>query len=179
MKRSAFIFALVLCSVCAEAQTEAGGQTAQRQHVFYLGAGAGFDYAGVGAKFEYLPVKNFGIFGALGYNFSSVGGDVGVAWKVMPDKKVSFNPMLIYGYNGALKVTGASQYDAISYGVSIGANLDITLGKKSNKLSVGLFVPFRSKEFNDKYNAAKANPNIKFDTPLLPVNFSVGYNFLL
>ena len=39
----------------------------------YLGAGFGFDYGGFGGKIEYLPIKEFGIFGGLGYNLLGLG----------------------------------------------------------------------------------------------------------
>ena len=46
------------------------GQSGQKA---YLGLGAGLDYGGLGAKVEYLPIKNFGLFGGLGFNILSVG----------------------------------------------------------------------------------------------------------
>ena len=153
----------------------------QSEQKIFVGVGAGFDYGGIfGGKVEYLPVNNFGVFGGLGYNLLSVGFNVGATYKFMPDKKVSPNVMLFYGYNGVSKVEGVSRYeDMTSYGVTFGANLDILTGSKGNKLSVGLFVPIRSGKFRDNYDAMKADPGISIENDLLPVAISIGYNFKL
>jgi hypothetical protein len=147
----------------------------------YLGPGMGLDYGGlIGGKIEYLPVKNFGLYGGLGYNLLSVGWNVGATYKILPDKRVSPNLMLFYGYNGVTKVDGGfSEYEMTSYGVTIGGNLDIRIGSRGDKLSVGLFVPIRSQKFMDNYDAMKNDPRIEVKSELLPIAISVGYNFLL
>ena len=145
----------------------------------YLGLGMGFDYGGLGGKIEYLPVKHFGLFGGVGYDFLSAGWNVGATYKILPDNRVSPNLMLLYGYNGVSNVTGASEYNMTSYGVTIGGNLDIKLGTNGSKLSIGLFVPVRSQKFMDNYNAMKNDSNIKLNNDLMPIAISVGYNILL
>ena len=146
----------------------------------YFGIGMGLDYGGIfGGKIEYLPVKNFGLYGGLGYNLLSVGWNVGATYKILPDKNVSPNLMLFYGYNGISKVDGAPEYEMTSYGVTIGGNLDIKVGSKGNKLSVGLFVPIRAQKFMDNYDAMKNDPRIEMKNDLLPVAISVGYNWLI
>ena len=151
----------------------------QSEQQVYLGLGLGLDYGGFGGKIEYLPVKNFGLFGGLGYNLLSAGWNVGATFKILPDKNVSPNLMLFYGYNGVSKVEGAPQYEMVSYGVTIGGNLDIKVGKNGNKLSVSLFFPFRSQNFMDNYDTLKKDPNIEIKSDLLPVAIGVGYNILL
>ncbi len=145
----------------------------------YLGLGIGFDYGGIGGKLEYLPIKQLGLFGGLGYNLLSAGWNVGATYKILPNKRVSPNLIAFYGYNGVTRVIGASKYDMVSYGMTIGGNLDIMLGKSGNKLSVGLFIPFRSEKFMDNYDAIKADSNIEMQNDLLPVAISVGFNFVL
>ena len=151
----------------------------QSEQQVYLGLGFGLDHGGLGGKIEYLPVKNFGLFGGLGYNLLSVGWNAGATLKILPDKNVSPNLMLFYGYNGVSKVDGAPEYEMTSYGVTIGANLDIKVGSKGNKLSIGLFVPFRSKTFMDNYDAIKNDSRIEIKNDLMPIAISIGYNFLL
>ena len=152
----------------------------QNRQQVYAGVGMGLDYGGIfGVKVEYLPIKYFGIYGGLGYNLLSAGWNVGATYKILPDKKVSPNLMVFYGYNGVSKVVGASEYNMTSYGVTIGGNLDIKLGDKGNKLSLGLFVPIRSQEFMDNYDAMKNNPNIEMKNNLLPIAIGVGFNFAL
>jgi len=153
--------------------------SAQENNQVYLGLGLGFDYGGIGAKIEYLPVKNVGVFAGLGYNILGVGWNVGATYKIMPDKKVSVNPMVFYGYNGGSQVIGAPEYEMISYGVTAGVNVGIKMGKRGNKLSAGLFVPFRSQKFMDNYDAIKNDYRVTLQTELLPIAVGVGYNFKL
>ena len=144
----------------------------------YFGLGMGLDYGGlIGAKLEHLPVKHLGLFAGLGYNTLSVGWNIGVTCKTAPDKTVSFNPMIFYGYNAFIKVENASEYSKTSYGITIGANLDIIVGGAGNKISLGLFVPIRSQEFKDHYDALKKDPRFELKNELPPVGISVGFNF--
>jgi hypothetical protein len=144
----------------------------------YLGMGAGFDYGGIGVKFEYLPVKHFGLFGGFGHNFLGVGYNAGITYKILPDKKNSPNIIAFYGYNATLQVKGlppGKSLDATSYGITIGINFDVKT-KNGDKLSFGLFVPFRSSKFNKKYDEASQISDVD---ELLPFALSVGYNFKL
>src|SRR5690606_34905330 len=134
---------------------------AQEENQVYLGLGLGFDYGGIGAKIEYMPVKHVGIVGSLGYNIINVSWNDGATYKIMLDKKVYVIPMVYYGYNGGSKISGAREYDMISYGFTAGLNVAIKTGKKGNKLSAGLFVPFRSQKFMDNYDAIKNDYRIK------------------
>ena len=153
------------------------GQNGQQA---YLGIGTGMDHGGLfGGKIEYLPIKNLGLFGGLGYNLLSVGWNLGATFKILPEKKVSPNLMVFYGYNGVSKVEGAPEYEMTSYGITVGGNLDFKVGHKGNKLSVGLFVPIRSQKFMDNYDAMKNDPNIEMKNDLIPVAISVGYNWAL
>jgi hypothetical protein len=152
------------------------GQGEQR---VYLGLGIGLDYGGLGGKIEYLPAKTFGVFGGLGYNLKSAGWNVGVTYKTTPDKKVSFNPVVFFGYNGISKVNGAPEYEMTSYGVTAGAHVDIKVGGKGDKLSVGVFVPVRSSKYKDNHDAMKNDPRIEIKSKLMPVAIGIGYNFVL
>ncbi len=153
--------ALLLCAVGNSLYAQEDGSKV------YLGVGVGLDYGGLGAKLEVLPVKYVGVFGG--------------AVKILPDKKVSPNLMIMYGYNAVFKGTDfySKQYNMTSYGVTAGVNLDIKLGRKGHKLSTGLFIPFRSEKFKDNYDAAKNDPNIAISSELLPFTLGVGFNFAL
>ena len=153
---------------------------AMAQNTVYAGLGMGLDYGGMfGAKIEYLPAKHFGIFGGLGYNLVSAGWNAGVTYKILPDKKVSPNLMAFYGYNGVSKADGAPEYEMTSYGATFGANVDIRVGGRGHKLSVGLFVPVRSSKFRDNYDALKNDPRIEVKSGLMSVLVSLGFNFAL
>src|SRR5690606_32408860 len=97
----------------------------------------------------------------------------------MPDKKVSVNLKVFYGYKSNSKISATPEYDKLSDGITEGDNADIKMGKKDNKLSAGLFVPFRSQKFMDNYDAIKNDYRITMETELLPIAVGVGYNFKL
>ncbi|MDR2065813.1 MAG: hypothetical protein LBP85_08925 [Prevotellaceae bacterium] len=150
-------------------------QTASKD--VYLGLGIGFDYGGIGGKIEYLPTKNFGLFGGLGHNLLSVGWNTGVTYKMLPDKKASPNLIVFYGYNATFTGIDSEKYNMTSYGFTFGINVDAKT-KSGNKWSLGLFFPIRSSKFKRNYDAAK-NDSYWINDNLLPVSFSVGYNFKL
>jgi len=170
------LFGLLGSSVFA--QYEQYEEYEERPPKIYFGMGAGFDYGGLfGGKIEWLPIKYFGVFAGCGYNLLSFGWNVGGTIKMLPDKKVSPNLVLMYGYNGV--IVGADSYsrgyEMTSYGITLGINFDIKVGAR-NKISLGLLAPFRSREFIENYNDAMNNPNMSL-TPLLRIAISIGYNF--
>jgi len=168
-KRWNVIFALLLTG------SHIYGQYTEQK--LFAGLGYGLDYGGFGAKVEYLTIKNMGVFAGLGYNHISAGWNVGATLKILPNKIVSVNPMVFFGYNGGVsKIKNAPEYEMISLGVTAGFNMDIMLGRKS-KLSMGLFVPFRSRKFRDNHQAMKDDPALHITKDLVPVSFSVGYNY--
>lgn len=77
---------------------------AQFNEQVFFGIGVGFDYGGFGIRTEYQPVKYMGIFGGLGYNLSDPSFNVGVSFKILPDKMVIPVVTAMYGYNGVIKV---------------------------------------------------------------------------
>lgn len=143
----------------------------------YVGLGFGLDHGGIGAKIEYQPIRTVGVFAGLGYNLAEVGWNVGASYKIIANKILTINPTAFYGYNAVLEVEGAPEYDKVSYGMTLGVNLDFHLGKNGNKLVAGLFVPIRSQKFLDHYDRVKDDPRVVMDTELIPIAVSVGYNF--
>ncbi|MDR1983437.1 MAG: hypothetical protein LBQ28_01230 [Prevotellaceae bacterium] len=177
-----FMFGAVNCVFAQTLETSEISETSETSQTnLYLGVGIGFDFGGLGGKIEYLPAKNFGLFAGLGYNMSSLGWNVGATYKISPEKKISPNLMLFYGYNAVF--TGddsyARQYDMTSYGFTLGFNLDIKSGQKGDKWSFGIFIPIRSSKFNDNYDAAKKDPMLDIEGALLPIGISAGYIFKL
>lgn len=157
MWRNIGIFSMLCMATTGYAQDE-------NTTKLYGGLGMGLDYGGIAGA---------------GYNLLSAGWNAGVSYKIFLNEKLSINPMAFYGYNGVSIVEGASHYNMTSYGTTAGANVDIKLGSRGHKLSAGLFVPFRSKEFMDNYDAMKNDSRISIDNALLPVAISVGFNFAL
>jgi hypothetical protein len=162
------------------AQTETDENVIDRK-TMYLGAGVGFDYGFIGGKFEFLPTKHVGLFVGLGYNLLSLGWNLGATYKFTPEKKVSPNLILMYGYNAAFKGEDSytERYNMTSYGLTLGVNVDIKSGNKGNKWSIGLFLPIRSSKFMDNYDDAKNDSNVEIKEDLMPIGVSIGYNFNL
>ena len=179
MKISCLLFILLLSSGAINAQNRA-----YNKQNLYVGAGMGFDYGGLGAKLEFLPIKHLGIFGGVGYNLLSVGWNVGGSFKLLPDKKVTPTLSAFYGYNGALKteIIGPGLHfveDYTSQGITFGGGVDIKFGRRGHKLTTSLLIPIREKDFRDKYNEVKDSPYFDIERKLLPIGISVGFNFAL
>lgn len=145
----------------------------------YLGFGVGFDYGGIGARLEYLPIKSLGIFGAGGYNLGGFGYNFGASVKLLPKAKVTPTITGMYGYNAMIKIKSDYGFDnkvTTYYGPTFGAGVEIKMGKAKNKLAMSLLVPIRSSKFHDDYDYAKANYGL---SDISPVGFSIGYNLSL
>ena len=149
-----------------------------KKTAFYGGIGAGFDYGGLGFKVEYLPVKNIGIFAGGGYNLAELGYNGGLSWKISPKK--SWTPILVamYGYNAVLIAKssfGMADFKKTYYGFTAGGGCDFSVGKKNNKVSLTVFVPFRSRAFADKYDFYKSI-SYDFNPDIFPFTLSIGFN---
>ncbi|MFH0865269.1 MAG: hypothetical protein V1904_03695 [Bacteroidota bacterium] len=143
-----------------------------------FGYGLGIDYGGIGARFTYLPLKQIGIFAAIGFNLLNFGYNAGLVYRVTPNKKkLCPYANFFYGYNAVIKIKGTTKYDKIYYGFSSGVGLEIYSKKRSNIFHFELVVPFRTSEFNNDYEAIKNDPNIKLYNNLFPVLLSFGFHF--
>jgi hypothetical protein len=148
-----------------------------------LGVGLGFDYGGIGGNLTFYPQKNIGLFFGGGYAIAGFGYNTGIKIRFLPEKHSSqFTPFLIamYGYNAAVHVSNASQYDKLFYGPTVGAGFDLgshEVGKGA--FSLAIFVPIRSSEPNDYMNHLQNDYGISFPHKLLPIGFSFGYRFNL
>ena len=184
MKKTFLTFASSLLIVTAQAQSK--GYNAEYVSKVHVGLGFGMDYGGLGLKAEYLPIKYVGVFAGLGFNFSDIGINGGVHLRPLPDKKIQPMAMFMYGYNGVIKIEGnnnqlqAVGLDGISktyYGPSVGLGGELKVGKKDNRLYLGIWYPFRSKEFQDNYDKMMASHYLEVKNELLPITFSFGFNW--
>jgi hypothetical protein len=133
----------------------------------FLGIGLGLDYGGLGLRVEILPIKYLGIFGGLGYNFDGLGYNMGISFKVLPDKRATPVFTGMYGYNAVLLV---HSWGTTYYGPTVGGGAEIKLGRyKSSKLLAHLLVPIRNQEFIDE--AKRQDINVS------PIAVSVGFNW--
>jgi hypothetical protein len=145
---------------------------------FRFGAGVGIDYGGFGGRLTILPDKHVGLFLAGGYAIVGFGYNVGVMLKTSPDKRVSPYFSAMYGYNAAIAIAGASQYNKLYYGFSLGGGVHLLSRRNpKNYWLFGLVLAFRPSEFDRDFNALQSSSTIVGLTKPLPVNLSVGYHF--
>ncbi len=145
----------------------------------YAGVGFGMDYGGIiGIKAEYNPLPYVGGFIGLGYNLVGLGVNGGIVGRAFPYKRVTPVAIAMVGYNAVIKVDGASQYDKIYYGVSVGLGADFIVGpRRRNKMFAAVYYPFRNAEFEKDNTAIKNNPNIIIEQEVLPITFTFGFMF--
>jgi hypothetical protein len=143
------------------------------------GFGIGQDYGGFGARLTVMPEKHFGLFFGGGYALAGFGYNFGAMVIGAPDKKVSPTFSFMYGYTAAIKIDGASQYNKIYLGPSIGFGLMSKSSRHEGSYwHFGIAVPFRPSEFDKDFNTIKSNPRITGLEKPWPVTISIGYHFV-
>jgi len=140
-----------------------------------IGAGGGLSYGGFGARFTYLPVRQFGLFGSLGYNLDALGYNLGVQLHIPSQKRVSFYLTGMYGYNAVLRVEAPYTTSKTTYyGISAGPGIQFGLTDRSF-LSGEVLWPFRPHVYQDALDDLKS---INYDVKeAFPVAFCIGYHF--
>ncbi len=190
LKKVSLVLCCLLLCYASQAQYRYNANNGDEDNSkLHIGLGAGMDYGGIGFKIEYLPIKYLGVFGGVGYNLVGLGVNAGLQFRPLPDKKIQPILMAMYGYNGVLKIDGANnnnlqQYglDGISkayYGFSAGVGGELKVGHKGSRLYLGLWLPVRSKEFHDNYDIMKNSTYLTTKTDVLPIAYSIGFNFAI
>jgi hypothetical protein len=165
--------------VCSKAIAQFDNHHNQHQDNDYTGTfgyGIGLDYGGIGIRLGTLPEKHFELFGALGYNLNSIGVNFGTTIKLLPDSRVTPTILGMYGYNAAIVVKGASQYNKTYYGPSFGTGLQVSLGSGRNFLNFELLFPIRPQKFHDDITKLKNNSRISNITEPPPFGIAIGYH---
>jgi hypothetical protein len=144
---------------------------------FYIGLGLGMDFGGLGGKLEYMFLDYGGLFGGVGYNFDGVGANAGIILKPVVKEKATPYFLAMFGYNGIVVIQNAENLNRTSFGLTIGAGLEIKT-KSLNAWQIGLLYPFRSEKFLDHYEDLKNNPNIELGN-LPRFGFSLGFKILI
>jgi hypothetical protein len=144
-----------------------------------LGLGVGLDYGGLGGNIVVYPLANLGIFGGVGYALAGTGYNTGIKLRLAgKNHRSAAFPYLIgmYGYNAAIVVSNAKEYNKFFYGPTYGFGID--LHKKIQALgfwSFALMVPARSSSVNEYIDHLKYYHKVSFKNKLYPVSFSIGY----
>lgn len=178
MKKFVILLGLIMPSTMLLGQAREPGEKVFESLKQNIGIGLGLDYGGLlGVRYTYMAVPQFGLFGSLGYILVGPGFNFGTTYKFLPDKRVTPTLGAMYGYNAAIKVVGASEYDKIYYGPSLSVGAEVKTRKNErNFWNFELVAPFRSGKYNDDIDMLINNPNIEITKPL-PITFSIGYHF--
>jgi hypothetical protein len=148
-----------------------------------IGVGMGLDMGGFGGNVLVYPAENFGLFAGVGYALAGVGFNAGAKVRLIsknPVSKVNPYALAMYGYNAAIAVSGATQYNKLFYGPTFGIGIDYRPNPYSGGYwSFALFVPIRSTEVDKYIDDLKTNHNIEFKTELIPIAISIGYRFII
>jgi len=173
------IISIVLLAVLSMSNSVAYSQESGSSSRVNLGIGMGIDYGGiVGGRLTVLPVKNFALFGAFGYNLLEAGVNAGGTYRFSPDKRVCPTLSAMYGYNGVIKITGAENYNKTYYGPSFSLGIEVkSVAKPKNHWNFELIVPIRPQQFKDDWDALKNNQAIEVKSEPLPIAISLGLHF--
>jgi len=173
------ILCLFLCSFCLMAQDSI--QVPRVIDKSSFGIGGGFDFGGLGANVLVYPGRNVGLFGGVGYAFGGIGFNAGTKFRLI-SKKHNTDPytIIMYGYNAAIKVKDASQFNKLFYGPSFGFGLDFHPKQmKRSYYSMALLLPIRSSAVSEYMDDLENNHGVEFENELPPIAFSIGYRFIL
>lgn len=143
-----------------------------------LGLGIGIDYGGFGAQVQCRPAPPLVMFAGGGYVLAGFGYNIGVQGRILPAAKWCPFVSAMYGYNAVIVVQGASEYNGLYYGPSVGAGVEVhRRDNPDNFWRFELILPFRPQEFQDDMDALKKNPLIDIKSEPPPFAFSVAFHF--
>jgi hypothetical protein len=148
-----------------------------------LGIGIGMDYGGFGGSLLVYLQRNLGIFGGTGYAIAGFGYNVGAKFRFITEKstsKIQAYALVMYGYNTAIAITNATEYNKLFYGPTLGFGVDFnSRSRNSGYWSLAVVVPIRSEAVNNYIDDLKNNHGVTFKNTLLPIGISIGYRFNL
>jgi len=148
-----------------------------------LGLGMGFDYGGFGGNLLFYPQQNIGLFAGVGYAIAGTGFNAGIKARLLNKKgnqKLRPYLMAMYGYNAAIAVSGAEQYNKLFYNFSFAVGFDYCRNPtlKKNFWSFALTIPVRGEEVQEYMDDLKDNHGVEFKNSLPPVGVSIGYHIV-
>ncbi len=86
----------------------------------------------------------------------------------------------MYGYNAAIAVSNATEYNKLFYGPTFGFGIDYRSSKESiGYWSFAILVPIRSSDVDNYIDDLKTNHGATFSSSLSPIGISLGYRFIL
>jgi hypothetical protein len=176
IKKILFLTVFAIISYGSYAQFDENAlEEAEETSSFNLGIGLGQGYGGIGFRLTAFPVKQFGLFGGVGYNFHKAGWNLGGVVR-LGDKRVKPTLLAMYGYNAVIVIQGADQYNKTYNGPSFGGGIELHKKHGNDFWNFELIIPVRSQEFKDDLKALQNNAAIEVPD-LLPFTIGVGYHF--
>ncbi len=147
-----------------------------------IGLGMGMDYGGFGVNLLYYPIENIGLFGGVGYALAGTGYNAGVKIRIIPgaSSRVNLAFLGMYGYNAAIQVQNAKDYNKLFYGPTLGFGLDTHPAHiKNGYWSFAILIPVREPGVQEYIDHLKSNHSVEFKNDLFPFAISIGYRYLL
>lgn len=143
-----------------------------------LGLGIGFDYGGLGVQAQCRPMPHLALFGGAGYAIIGAGWNAGAMGRILPDARWCPYVIAMYGYNAVIKVEGASEYDKLYYGPTLGIGTEMhRRDNDENFWRFEVLLPLRDPAFQDDIDALRRNPLIKMGASPPDIGIGVGYHF--
>ena len=147
------------------------------------GLGFGMDFGGFGFNFHHYIHKNVGLFAGVGYALADVGFNGGIKGRFLTGERTfGVFPFIeaMYGYNAAIVVENASEFNKMYYGPTFGVGLDWKPKPVSKGCwTIALLIPMRSDDVDAYMNDLEANHGVVFKSDLPPVGFSFGYRWAI
>lgn len=150
---------------------------------FSLGLGLGMDYGGIGGSLLFYPSPNVGLFCGMGYALAGAGYNVGAKFRFASKQSSSVvKPYILamYGYNAAIVVDDADEYNKLFYGLTVGAGIDYKSSRSGGGYwTVALLIPIRRSGVQTYIDDLKNYHGVEFKNELLPIGLSIGYRIIL
>ncbi len=148
-----------------------------------LGAGMGMDFGGFGGNLLVYPQRNIGLFGGIGYAFAGTGYNIGAKIRFVSENtrsKAAFYGLAMYGYNAAIAVSNATEFNKLFYGPTIGFGFDYkTHPSKKGYWTFAVLLPIRSSDVDDYIKDLEDHHSIEFKNALMPIGITLGYRIIL
>lgn len=150
-----------------------------------LGVGFGADYGFLGAKLTFYPIKNFGLFGGVGFvplDDPALAYNIGVTVNFLSNKLQIINQkelivpgiQLMYGTNTVVKIIDSPELDKLFPGFTFGLVNEFRF-RRNFYASIGVLIPIMSSEAKTYIDNLGAVMTSYYG---FPVKITIGIGFI-